>query len=222
VNRGYASLLFASLLTGTAATACAAAAAETPPQDPHAHHKSMLDKQAQPQGSTTELNLPDAILSTQDGVQVTLTEDVVADNIVVVDFVYTTCTTVCPVLSAVFKQVQDSLDDRLGRDVVLVSITVDPARDTPARLKRYAEKFHARDGWLWLTGGKETITRVLEEFGAYTPNFENHASLVLVGDGRSGQWSRFVGFPAPERILKEIDAYSARRLAQQAHADHEE
>ena len=213
---------YAALLTFTLAVTGACVQADETNRDPHAHHKRMLSEQAAPNGDTTTIQVPAAELLNQDGVRVTLTDDVIADNIAVVDFVYTTCTTVCPVLSAVFKQVQAGLEDRLGRDVVMVSITVDPTRDTPEKLKRYAEKFGAGNGWVWLTGEQQIVSRVLQEFGTYTPNFEDHPSVVLVGDGRSGQWSRFLGFPAAERIIEKVNEISARRLAQQAQAERKE
>ena len=158
-----------------------------------------------------ELSLPDAELVTQDGEPVRLASDVIGDRIVVVDFVYTTCTTVCPVLSAVLRQVQEKLGDRLGSDVLLVSITVDPNRDTPARLKAYSARLGVRDGWTWLTGDKTVVDGVLKAFGAYTPNFEDHPSMIVVGDAASGEWGRFLGFPAASQILSRIDELSASR-----------
>ncbi len=185
--------------------------------DPHAHHRKMLEEQNQSVGNFADIALPDAVLLTQDGVQVNLKNDVVGDRIVVIDFVYTTCTTVCPVLSATFRQVQKKLGDRLGREVVMVSISVDPNRDTPARLKKYAERLGAGDSWLWLTGQQQAVTEVLEEFGAYTPNFADHPSMVLVGDGKSGQWARFIGFPAAAQIIDKVDEFSAVRMAYFTH-----
>lgn len=178
--------------------------------DPHAHHKAMAKKGGD-QAFSMELDLPDADLVTQDGDAVRLASDVIGDRIVVVDFIYTTCTTVCPVLSAVLSQVQAKLGDRLGSDVLLVSITVDPNRDTPARLKAYSGKLGAREGWTWLTGDKTVVDGVLKAFGAYTPNFEDHPSMIVVGDGASGEWGRFLGFPAASQILTRIDELSASR-----------
>jgi protein SCO1/2 len=182
-------------------------------EDAHLHHKDMIQQQEKSAGNFVGIDLPDATLVTQDGVEVSLANDVVGDKIVVIDFVYTTCTTVCPVLSAIFSQVQNNLGDRLGAEVVLVSISVDPLRDTPARLKKYAERLGAGDSWLWLTGRQQTVTEVLQELGAYTPNFSDHPSMVLVGDGQSGQWARFIGFPGADQIVKKVDEFSAVRMA---------
>ncbi len=114
-------------------------------------------------------------------------------------------------LSALFDQVQEKLGDRLGKEVLLVSVSVDPTRDTPQRLKIYAAKHDAKEGWIWLTGPKRTMDEVLDGLGAYTPNFENHPSMVLVGDGRTGEWSRFFGFPNPDRIMEQVDTLQVAR-----------
>ena len=178
--------------------------------DPHAHHKAMLNKPAE-RAKSTEVDLLDRTLVDQDGRQVKFVSDVIADKIVVMDFIYTTCTTVCPVLSALLGQVQGRLGDQLGGDVVLVSVSVDPTRDTPQRLKAYAARYQAQPGWIWLTGPKRTMDEVLDGLGAYSPDFENHPSMVLVGDGRSGEWSRFFGFPSSDRIMDQVNALQAAR-----------
>ena len=187
-------------------------------KDPHEHHRKMLEQQNKANANFADIVLPDLTLVTQAGAEVNLKSDVVGDRIVVMNFVYTTCTTVCPVLSAVFSQVQKKLGDRLGREIVMVSLSVDPNRDTPARLKSYAARLGAGDGWLWLTGGKQTVTEVLQELVAYTPNFEDHPPMVLVGDGQSGNWARFLGFPGADQIMKKVDEFSAERVAHASHA----
>ena len=178
--------------------------------DPHAHHKAMLNKPAAP-AKSADVDLRDRELVDQDGRQVKFVSDVIDDRIVVMDFVYTSCTTVCPVLSAVFSQVQQRLGDELGQDVALVSMSVDPTRDTPQRLKAYAAKHKAQPGWIWLTGPKTTMDEVLDGLGAYSPNFEDHPSMVLVGDGRTGEWSRFFGFPSPDRLMEQVNALQSAR-----------
>ena len=178
--------------------------------DPHAHHRAMMKKPAEP-AKSADVELLDLPLVDQNGRKVKFVSEVIGDKIVVMDFVYTTCTTVCPVLSAVFGQVQGQLGERLGEDVVLVSVSVDPTRDTPQRLKAYAAKHDAQPGWVWLTGPKTTVDDVLDGLGAYTPNFEDHAAMVLVGDGATGAWSRFYGFPNPDRIMQQVDLLEAAR-----------
>lgn len=178
--------------------------------DPHAHHRAMMNKPAEP-AKTTEVELLDLVLMDQNGDEMKFVSDVIGDRIVVMDFIYTSCTTICPVISAVFGQVQNKLGGQLGDEVVLVSVSVDPVRDTPQRLNAYAAKHKAKPGWIWLTGGKRTMDEVLDGLGAYTPNFENHPAMVLVGDGRTGEWSRFFGFPSPDRLMGQVNALQAAR-----------
>ena len=85
---------------------------------------------------------------------------------------------------------------------------MDPGRDTPARLKAYAARHHAKPGWTWLTGGRGTVEQVLRGMGAYTPSFADHPPMVLVGDGAGG-WTRLNGFPSQAAIVAQVDAYAA-------------
>ncbi len=198
-----------------ALTASAAAA--------HDAHKEHMRSAAPPPAGSANVKLSDATLVDQNGRPARLASDVLDSRIVVMDFVYTTCTAVCPVLSAVLGQVQAKLAGRLERDVRLVSITVDPVRDTPARLKAYGEKHGAGSGWVWLTGDTTTVNDVLKDFGAFAPDFTQHPPMVLVGDAKSGRWTRFLGFPSPEQILAKVEALTAARgegtppLARHAH-----
>lgn len=166
-----------------------------------------------------QLSFRDTALTDSNGRPVRLKSDVLGDRLVIMDFVYTSCTTVCPVVSAVLAQVQEKLGARLGREVQLVSVTVDPQRDTPARLKSYAARQGAKAGWSWLTGSPASIAEVLKSAGTYTPNFENHPVVILVGDPRTGEWTRHYGFADPQDLMARVDALAlARRSAGSATA----
>ena len=183
-------------------------------EDPHAKHRAMMKQKPKTAATPVSVKINDALLVTQDGKSVHFADDVMADRIVVLDFIYTTCTTVCPVLSTILGRVQNSLGERLGTDVYMVSVSVDPGRDTPERLKAYSERHRARPGWVWLTGEKTSIDSVLRGLGAYTPNFEDHPSMVLVGDTQAGTWTRFFGFPGPDKILGAVEELEmARQMA---------
>ena len=179
--------------------------------DPHAKHRQMAGHGSAAAGDMMTLEIPIAEMVTQNSEPVDLRSDVVSDRIVVLDFIYTTCTTVCPVLTAIMSQVNGQLAERIGKDVILVSMTVDPKRDTPARLKKYSSNFRTDDGWLWLTGDKLVVDGVLRKLGAYTANFEDHPAMVLVGDGRTGRWSRFVGFPGADAIVDKVEQLTLAR-----------
>jgi protein SCO1/2 len=159
------------------------------------------------------VQLCDLELVTQEGKRVKFKSDVVGDKLVAMTFIFTTCTTICPIYNAIFSQLQPLLGERLGKDVVLVTLTLDPTRDVVGRMKRTAQKFGAQPGWLYLTGEKPNVDQVLKGLGAYFPNFEEHPPLALVGDGKTGTWKRFNGFPSPEQVLAMIDELQAARGA---------
>ena len=182
-------------------------------EDPHAKHRAMMKQKSDPIAETADIDLRDRLLVDQDGQELMFVSDVIGDNIVVMDFVYTTCTTICPVLSALFTQVQGKLGDAVGDEVTLVSMSVDPVRDTPQRLKAYSAKHRAGNGWLWLTGSKGEVEDVLIGLGAYTSNFEDHPSMVLIGDGRTGEWKRLFGFPNPDRVVQIVNDLREQRKA---------
>ncbi len=162
------------------------------------------------------VDLADIELVDQDGRKVKFASDVVRGRVVVMDLIYTTCPLVCPILSAIFSRLQELLGDRLGSEVYLVSVTVDPNTDIPPRLKEYAAKFDARPGWTFLTGERRNVTQVLKGLGGYTSDLSKHPAMILVGDGGKGGWTRFYGFPSPERILEKVDEISAARRSTQS------
>jgi protein SCO1 len=167
--------------------------------DPHAQHQQQVVEGGEI--SMAEVDLSDGLtMLNRFGEQVDLRADVIGDRVVVVNFVYTNCSTVCPVTSSIFSIVQDRFDEQMGQDVALVTITVDPSRDNSHRMRSYAQNFNPNEGWSWLTGEKDTVDEALRAFGAYTPNFEDHPAMVLIGDERHSKWYRLYGFPAPEVI----------------------
>lgn len=171
-----------------------------------AHHRAApADVNAQ----ATRVTLYDIQLVDSDGQAVRVKSDAVDDRIVIVDFIYTSCTTICPITSAIFGDVQERLIEKLGeqfgRDVKLVTLTVDPATDTPERLKDYAGNFGSPTGWLWLTGDKPKVDKVLAGFGAYAADFTRHAGAILIGDAHSGDWTRFYGLPDPPDIVARVE-----------------
>lgn len=165
--------------------------------------------------ASVKIQLADTPLVDQQGRAVRLKTDVLAGRIVVVDFVYTTCTTICPIFTATMANLQGRLGHVLGSQVQLVTVTVDPLRDTPQRLKDYAEKQRLDPaGWTWLTGKRADVDTVNKAFGSYTPKIDDHPPMVLVGDPDAGQWTRFFGFPTADelegRVRQLLDARKAR------------
>jgi protein SCO1/2 len=159
------------------------------------------------------VKLADVEVLDQDGRRLNFRKDVVGDRIAVIDTIYTTCPLICPLLSAVMLDVQGALGDRLGKEVTLVSVTVDPNTDIPPRLKEFAERWEAKPGWLFLTGAKPDVDAVLKGLDAYATDFTEHPAMFLVGDGKTGVWTRFYGFPSPEQIVARIEELRGRKSA---------
>ncbi|EJT83858.1 electron transport protein SCO1/SenC [Pseudomonas putida S11] len=132
------------------------------------------------------MRFADVSLLNQDGMPVRLEKDLVGDHLVVMGFIYTSCTTVCPVVSSIMGKVQQQLGGRVGQDIHLVSISVDPQRDDAKRLQDYAKAFQKGPGWSWLTGTPYAISETLKGLGSFSADLSQHPPLILVGDGRTG------------------------------------
>jgi protein SCO1/2 len=158
-----------------------------------------------PEAVAAPVELPNAELLDQNGAPVRFASDVAGNRVMALSFIYTDCQTACPVVSGIFSKLQDRLGDKLARDVRLVSLSIDPATDTPERLKAYAERFHAVPEWLWLTGEKAQVDALLKGLGVYSADYANHAPVILVGDPARGEWTRFNGLSSPDTIAAKID-----------------
>lgn len=137
-----------------------------------------------------ETYFPNVPLVTQDGKAVRFYDDLIKDKIVLVNFIYASCKEVCPLVTARMAQVQKALGDRVGRDIFLYSITLDPVHDQPEILKAHANAFHAGPGWLFLTGKPEDINLVRYKLGERSKGLGDHRNDALVGNGTTGEWER--------------------------------
>jgi protein SCO1/2 len=146
--------------------------------------------------------IPDVTLLNQDGKKIRLRSYLDSGKPVIVDFIYTTCTTVCPVLSAGFV----SLRNRLGetRSVQLISLSIDPENDRPENMKQYLAMFHAGEGWDFLTGSREDITSVLKAFDAYIPDKMEHQPLYILRGPKSDEWVRISGLISGADLMREF------------------
>lgn len=162
---------------------------------------------------TVQVRLHDAPLLDQDGRKVRFVADTLGERIVVVDTFFTNCGQICPILGAIFADLQDLLGVLLDRQVRLVSLTVDPLTDIPPRLKKYSDQWEARPGWHFLTGEKKDVDHVLAGLGLYSADFTEHPPAFLVGDVREGTWTRFYGFATPEQLMGKIRELLEKRKA---------
>jgi protein SCO1 len=135
---------------------------------------------------------PNVPLVTQNGETVYFYSDLLKGKMVVINFIYTKCSGSCPMETAKLAQVQRLLGDRMGRDVFFYSISIDPERDTPAELKAYADKFHVKPGWLFLTGESADVELVRKKLGQAARPGENsltgHSTSITIGNEETGQW----------------------------------
>ncbi|GAM10067.1 hypothetical protein OR1_02354 [Geobacter sp. OR-1] len=148
-------------------------------------------------------SLPDVTLLDQNGRKVRLRSLVESDKPVVLDFIFGTCTTICPVLSSCYINLQQ----KLGADsqkVHLVSISIDPENDTPKVMKEYLKRYGARPGWDFLTGSRRDIDAVMRGFNAYIPNKMSHYALTLIHPPKADKWIRVYGIMSTSEFLAEI------------------
>lgn len=149
-------------------------------------------------------SIPDVVLVNQNGEKVHLKEYMQSDKAVVVDFIFGTCTTICPILSAGYVNLQQ----KLGADsqkVKLVSISIDPENDTPKVMKAYLKRYRAKPGWDFLTGSRADIDKVMYAFDAYIPNKMLHFPLNLIKSPSDAKWVRIFGLLSSTEFINEFN-----------------
>jgi cytochrome oxidase Cu insertion factor (SCO1/SenC/PrrC family) len=134
--------------------------------------------------------IPDVPVLTQDGKSVRFYTDLVKGNAVAVNFVFTNCKTICPMLGGMFTNLQK----QSTRGVRMISVSIDPTFDTPRRLKEWGAKFNPGTSWTFVTGRQADIDQILKAFGAYTSRPQDHLPITIVGSDLTGLWTRNYGF----------------------------
>ena len=172
--------------------------AETQPSNVQLTDSSATDQ-------ISKINIPDIELLDQNGRKIHFYTDLVKGQTVAINFIFTTCTTICPPLGATFARVQKQLGDKVGRDVRFISISVDPVTDTPERLKAWGAKFHAGDGWTFVTGSKPQVDELLRALGASSARREDHSPTILIGNDASGNWTRTYGLAKASQLVQIIN-----------------
>lgn len=177
--------------------------------DPHAHHHDGAAL-ARATRTTADYKLPEVSLQRDDGKTVSFPAALDDGRVVVLNFIFTNCATICPVMSQVFSQ----LPDKLGADrkkVALVSISIDPEQDRPARLAEYAKKLHAAPEWRQYTGTAQASVAVQRAFDAYRGDKMNHTPLTLLRAAPGKPWVRIDGFATADELAAEVRALLANR-----------
>ncbi len=152
----------------------------------------------------SSLRIPDTAVYDQNGKRLSFYTDLIKGKTVAINFIFTTCTTICPPLTAMFRKLQQDLGERIGLEVRLISVSVDPANDTPERLHDFAAKFKAGPGWTFVTGNKAEIDALLQALGAAVGDKNDHTPMILVGNDVTGYWTRAYGLTPPATLVKVI------------------
>jgi protein SCO1/2 len=148
-------------------------------------------------------DLPDAELVGMDGKPTSLLDELDAGKPVMVNFIFTTCTTICPVMTGVFSQVQKELGPD-SDNVRMISVSIDPEYDTPERLRDYAAGFHAGPQWHFLTGNTGDIVAVQRAFDVYRGNKMNHEPTTLMRRSPGEPWIRLDGIASAAEVANEL------------------
>jgi protein SCO1/2 len=173
--------------------------------DPRAHHR--MSSNADVRRSEAHYVIPAVTLVRDDGKSIELSAELNDGRPVVLNFIYTSCTTICPLSSQIFEQFQEELGT--GESVHLVSISIDPEQDTPARLRAYAAQYHAMPGWDHYSGTLVSVITVQTAFNAYRGDKMGHSPLTLMRAAPGKPWVRFDGFARADDLMAERKSWLA-------------
>jgi protein SCO1/2 len=190
-------ILFSALWVGAISSSAAGQAAKAPAPAASASHA---------EDSAAQRYFTDTVLLNQNGENVRFYSDLLKNRIVVINTFFTECVSVCPLLNRNMQAIQDWLGDRLNRDVLLLSISVDPATDTPPRIKEYAQRFHAKPGWIFLTGKKENVDLVLQKLGQSVEARDDHSTIFIIGNDRTHLWKKAMGASKSDELIPIVES----------------
>jgi protein SCO1/2 len=165
---------------------------------------------AQDKPAPVALPVPDIEVVNQDGRHVRFNSQVVDGRIAIVTGFFTNCSSMCPFTQEKLAQVAKLLGPRLGKDVVIVSVSVDPENDTPARMKDWGEKFHIGPGWTLLSGNRAEVDTLLKSLGLFVELRQRHQSALMIGNNAIG-WVRISSWTASEKLAKLAKTMSSAR-----------
>ena len=156
----------------------------------------------------TNFTIPDVEVLDQEGRKRAFFSDLVEGQVVAINFIFTRCQSVCPVSGAYFGKTLELAKENPKHKVRFISISLDPANDTPEKLKEWAQRFGHDSNWSLVTGAPGRINELLKAFGAFTADKEDHAPLVLVGSEPQRKWKLVQGFTSPKTIWNQLSSLS--------------
>lgn len=147
----------------------------------------------------------DTEVVTQDGKRMRFYSDVLKDRVVLINFVHTSCKNACPMMTRKLTLVRDLVESQLSNPIQFISISLDPARDTPAALKEFAKRHEAdHAGWLFLTGKAEDVTHLIRKLGQYSEDLDAHSTIVLAGNVKTAHWAKIPPNVMPDAIAAKL------------------
>jgi protein SCO1 len=158
--------------------------------------------------AASQPRIPDVNCLDQNGKKLRFHTDLVKGKVVVISFVYTSCPYLCTRIGESTARLQKALGDRLGRDVHLISVSTDPVTDTPEKLKAWAARLKAKDGWTLVTGEKGEMDRLLKVLTGDPTGQKTHSPLLLIGNEAKNVWAESSAFDNTARLIQQIDRVS--------------
>ncbi len=168
--------------------------------------ETVAKEQVAPEVRGSEKYFGDILLVDQHGEEQRLYTDLLKGKVVIINAMFTSCNGTCPVVTGRLVKVQRFLGARLGKDVHILSISVDPKNDTPEKLATFAESVRARPGWYFLTGEKANVELALRKLGQYVEDREAHLSVVIIGNEPTGLWKKAMGLAEAGEIVKIVES----------------
>jgi len=198
---------------GVAALAIAPVAVFAQMPMDHQHHMLAAGAAGNETSVVSGLTIPDVALVNQRGETVHVYSDLIKGKAVVINTIFTTCTTICPLMGANFASLRKILDTQGQRNVNLISISIDPVADTPARLQEWQRRFgQTGPGWTLLTGSKSEVDRLLKALRIFTADKNDHEPIALIGGGNRADWVRASALMSPSRLAELVSTHSKAGL----------
>lgn len=160
-------------------------------------------------------SIPDVALVDQEGRKVRFYTDLVQGKVVAVNFVFTTCSTICTPQGARFAELRKLLGDRAGKDIHLISVSIDPQADTPGKLKAWSEKLGAGPGWTLVTGERDEVVRLLKALDAFDVDIKRHTPSLLLGNERDKRWTRAYSLAPAAQLAALLDGMKSPAKAKE-------
>lgn len=209
-TRAIATLLAPVLLLSYGYLTVCAKAAPARRQHQHANEPEKPPSHKEP----VRLTIPDVEALNQDGQKIHFYEDLIRGKVVVVSFIFTTCASFCPLQGEALNRFQAALGNRLGKDVNIICVSIDPETDTPERLRAWGTRFGARPGWTLVTGKKVEIDKIAMALTGAPAMKGGHEPVMFIGDNEKGNWVRVHTLIETDRFMKIIESMLSTPAAQ--------